>query len=235
MMHIPLDEVQDRQELFRLIEKRPATVSLSAHTHYMEHRFRGAANGWQGPEKHHHIVNVTVCGSWWRGQPDERGIPHATMSDGGPNGYSIMEFDGSDYSLEFRAAGRPADYQMNIYAPESVSRSDLATTVVLANVFAASEATVCEMRVDESEWKPMERITIMDPNFLATKAREELLTDRNWIDLPGPHPTPHMYRGMLPVGLPIGTRRVEVRAQNASGREVIDHRILRVGESADKK
>ncbi|MDB4807213.1 metallophosphoesterase, partial [bacterium] len=54
MMHIPLDGVRDREELYRLIEKRPATVSLSAHTHYMEHRFLGKENGWKGPKKHHH-------------------------------------------------------------------------------------------------------------------------------------------------------------------------------------
>lgn len=45
------------------------------------------------------------------------------MSDGGPNGYSIMEFDGKNYSFEFRAAGRPASYQMNIYAPETLNDS----------------------------------------------------------------------------------------------------------------
>ena len=114
MMHIPLDGVRDREQLYRLIEQRPATVSLSAHTHYMEHRFLGAENGWKGPKKHHHIVNVTVCGSWWRGREDERGIPHATMSDGGPNGYSIMEFDGQNYKLEMRGANRAASYQMKV-------------------------------------------------------------------------------------------------------------------------
>ncbi len=104
----------------------------------MEHRLIGNEDGWMGPEKHHHIVNVTVCGSWWRGQKDERGIPHATMSDGGPNGYSIMEFDGNEYSIEFPGASRPADYQMNIYAPEVVNNTDLSTTVVMANIFNGS-------------------------------------------------------------------------------------------------
>ena len=81
----------------------------------------------------------------------------------------------------------------------------------------------------------MERITIADPAYLAEKAREELLSDRRWIDLPGPHPTPHMYRGMLPTGLPLGTRRIEVRGQHVSGHEFVDHRIVRIVSPAETK
>jgi hypothetical protein len=50
MMHIPLTDVQDRHELYRLIEQRPFTVSISAHTHYMEHRMIEKSDGWQGPQ-----------------------------------------------------------------------------------------------------------------------------------------------------------------------------------------
>lgn len=228
MMHIPLTDVQDRQDLYRIIEQRPAAVSISAHAHYMEHRYIGNEDGWQGPERHHHIVNVTVCGSWWRGQPDERGIPHATMSDGGPNGYSIMEFDGNRYSLEFRAASRPASYQMNIYAPEVLTQQTLVSTVVLANVFAASDRTQCELRVDDSPWATMERLTIVDPNFLAEKAREEALTNRDWISLPSPHPTPHFYRAMLPADIAPGTHQIEIRTRDPQRPETTGTRIFRM-------
>jgi 3',5'-cyclic AMP phosphodiesterase CpdA len=228
MMHIPLGGVDDRQELYRLIEQRPATVSISAHTHFMEHVLIGQEDGWQGPQPHHHIINVTVCGSWWQGQPDERGIPHATMSDGGPNGYSIMEFDGNAYSLEFRAASRPTDYQMNIYAPEVVSPPALATTVVLANVFAASHAATCSIRVDMSPWSDMQRIVVSDPNFVAEKVREEALANRPWKDLPAAHATPHMFRGMLPVNLTPGTHAIEIRSVEPDGKTVYGKRIVRV-------
>ncbi len=228
MMHIPLNDVEDRQELYRLIEQRPATVSISAHTHYMEHRLIDKADGWQGPKPHHHIVNVTVCGSWWRGNKDERGIPHATMSDGGPNGYSIMEFDGKTYSLDFRAASRPADYQMNIYAPEAVEEDQLAGTVVMANVFNGSPMTEVSMRVGrQGQWKPMERVTIDDPAFVAEKNRETSLSNRTWIDLPAPHPTPHMWRGMLPPTLPEGSHLIQVRAVE-EGSNCTCERIIRV-------
>lgn len=233
MMHIPLNEVRDRQDLYRMIEKRPATVSLSAHTHYMEHRLIDQGDGWKGPEPHHHIVNVTVSGSWWRGQKDERGIPHATMSDGGPNGYSIMEFDGADYSLTFRAAGRPAEYQMNIYAPEEVDPSQLAETLVMANVFNGSPMAEVAMRIkNHSDWMPMKRVTLSDPAFVALQERESALSDRKWVDLPKPHPTPHIWQAMLPSELPPGTHSIQVRFRE-KGNDHVSERIFRVRPSND--
>ncbi|MGD9857946.1 MAG: metallophosphoesterase N-terminal domain-containing protein, partial [Planctomycetaceae bacterium] len=95
MMHIPLRDVGDRHDLYRLIERRPFCISISAHHHVHEHVWVTHEDGWQGPRPHHHIINVTVCGSWWSGAPDERGIPHTTMADGAPNGYSIMTFNGT--------------------------------------------------------------------------------------------------------------------------------------------
>ena len=228
LMHIPLTGMADRQALYRLIEDRPATVSISAHTHYMEHRLIGGEDGWKGPKKHHHIVNVTVCGSWWRGQKDERGIPHATMSDGGPNGYSIMTFDGNRYALELRPASRPADYQMNLIAPEKVNRSSLVATVVLANVFIGSETSKVAMRVGDSDWIPMQRIQLRDPLYVAEKAREDKLKDRDWSELPGAHVTPHMWRGMMPPNLRIGTHQIEVKAEHADGVTHTSRRIIRV-------
>ena len=229
MMHIPLTDVRDRQELYRLIEQRPAVVSISAHTHNMEHRFIGAEDDWRGTRPHHHIVNVTVCGSWWSGKQDERGIPHATMSDGGPNGYSIMEFDGNRYSLEFRAAGRPADYQMNIYAPEAVRLDQVLDTQVVVNVFAGCDHTRCEMRVGEqSDWTPLEQVRQVDPGLVAEKSRDASLADRKWRDLPAPHETPHIWRGTLAEPLPLGAHTIEVRVTWPHGESNTGYRVIRV-------
>src|SRR5690606_4139314 len=107
------------------------------------------------------------------GAPDERGIPHTTMADGAPNGYSIISFDGTDYNLEFRAAGRSADYQIEVDAPEVVSTAQLADTVVYANVFNGSEKSVVEMRVGDGEWQPMEQTREVDPKYARTFELEE--------------------------------------------------------------
>ena len=140
-----------------------------------------------------------------------------------------MEFNGNEYSIEMRPASRPADYQMNIYAPEVVKKADLPTTVVMANVFNGSSRWKVSLRVDrQGKWSPMEQTNVRDPAFVAEKASEESLKDRTWIDLPGAHSTPHMWRGMLPTKLSAGTHIIEVRGIAPSGKQVIDHRILRV-------
>ena len=38
MMHIPLNNVGNRQKLYRLIEERPYTMSISGHTHWHAHK-----------------------------------------------------------------------------------------------------------------------------------------------------------------------------------------------------
>ena len=69
MMHIPLTDTHDRHGLYRLIEKRPFCLSISGHKHTHEHVWITREDGWEGPQPHHHIINVTVCGSWWSGAP----------------------------------------------------------------------------------------------------------------------------------------------------------------------
>src|SRR5690606_24780326 len=128
LMHIPLTGTVDRDALFDLIDDRPHTLSLSAHRHEQEHLHLDHDHGWHGHEPHHHVIAATGSGSWWSGTPDEEGIPHATMADGAPNGYTIVTFDGPTYAMRFKAARRPADHQMTIFAPDEIAAADLAST-----------------------------------------------------------------------------------------------------------
>jgi hypothetical protein len=229
MMHIPLLAVEDRMELYRLIEQRPFTLSISAHTHFVKHHFIDSNDGWRGPEPHHHVVNVTVCGSWWRGAPDELGIPHATMSDGGPNGYSIISFDGTKYSLEYRAARRPADHQMSIHLPEEIYPSQALSTAMIVNVFFGSKKSKVEMRhLPNGEWKELERVDGVDPFFADMKLAEAGPTPPNGVPLPGPSITDHLWRGLLPPVLLPGTHLFEVRTTDMHGKVYTDRESIRV-------
>jgi hypothetical protein len=231
MMHIPLDEVHDRHGLFRLIERRPFCMSISAHEHFHEHRFLTRANGWQGPEPHHHVVNVTVCGSWWSGAPDERGIPHTLMKDGAPNGYSIISFDGEKYALEFRAAGRSADYQMLIQAPDVVRSSEAGATDIYVNVFNGSEWSTVELRIGEGEWAPLQHTREVDPNYRALYDLEtDILSVRPgaWRELPKPGESPHLWKGRLPAEVPVGTHRLQVRTTDMFGKTFEASRVIRM-------
>ncbi|MBW3543813.1 MAG: calcineurin-like phosphoesterase family protein [Planctomycetes bacterium] len=229
MMHIPLTEVHDRHGLYRLIEQRPLCISIAGHTHHHEHRFITRADGWRGPEPHHHIINVTVSGSWWRGAPDERGIPHATMADGAPNGYSIITFDGADYTLDFHAAGRPHDYQMQIHAPEAVADDRSEPTEVLVNVFNGSEKSTVEMRVGRSgEWTPMEHTLIEDPAYRAAYDLDVSLADNPWMDLPEPKASTHIWKATLPKDLPPGVHLIKIRTTDMHGRTHTGRRAIRI-------
>jgi len=231
MMHIPLFGVEDRQEVYRLIEQRPFCISISGHTHYQEHRFLTDADGWKGPQPHHHIVNVTVCGSWWSGAPDERGIPHAMMSDGAPNGYSIIEFNGHDYRMEFVPAGRPRDYQLQIHAPEVIAVDKVAETDVLVNIFAGSERSIVEMRLGAGDWTLMTRTAVPDPALLAAIAREADLLELKtgaWTRLPKPMKSPHIWSAKLPTHVPARTHAIEIRTTDMFGATHYGRRVIRV-------
>lgn len=227
MMHIPLVDVEDRHELYRLIEQRPFCLSIAGHTHHHEHRFITHEDGWRGPKPHHHIINVTVCGSWWSGAPDERGIPHATMADGAPNGYSILTFDGRDYTLDFKAAGRPADYQMKIIAPEVVAVESVGDTDFYVNVFNGSPRSRVEFRVGNDEWHELPRVLESDPQFAQVRELENNASEKSWRDLPKPKVSPHLWKGTLPKLRP-GTHVLKVRTTDMHGRTFDDERVLRV-------
>ncbi len=229
MMHIPLTEVNDCQSLYRLIEQRPFCLSISGHKHYHEHRFIAKQDGWRGPEPHHHVINVTACGSWWSGAPDERGVPHSLMSDGAPNGYSILRFDGRDYTLDFKAAGRPADYQMNIIAPDQLAAGQVADTVIHVNVFNGSERSVVEMQFGKSDdWLPMERVLTTDPSYLAIVAAEEAIVDKPWRKLASPKTSTHLWAAELPDDVKPGTYTIRVRTTDMHGRTYTGCRVIRV-------
>jgi len=229
MMHIPLDEVGDRAELFRMIEQRPFCVSISAHRHVHQHLFLTKENGWEGPVPHHHIVNVTVSGSWWRGMPDERGIPQTLMADGAPNGYSIMSFDGTDYSLEFFASGRSKDYQMLVQCPEVVTSEASGETDLYANVFNANDKSVVQFRMSEdSPWLSMEKVFENDPNYIRVFELQESLGKTPWSTVPGPRKSTHLWKAKLPSDLKAGTHLIQVHAENSDGTKSDGYRVLRV-------
>ena len=230
MMHIPLTDAHDRQDLYRLIEKRPFCISISGHTHHHEHRLIKKEDGWMGAEPHHHIINVTVSGSWWSGAPDERGIPHTTMADGAPNGYSIISFDGTKYQLQFKAAGRDRDYQMQILAPEAIAQGKSQETVVYANIFNAFEKSTVEMRIGTGDWLPMQHAREVDPLYAATVAAETTVLSQvpQWRALPKPKPSTHLWKAQLPADLPLGTHQIEVRATDVNGKPVLGQRLFRI-------
>ncbi len=228
LMHIPIDEMAERQELFRLLEGRPHTLSFSAHTHSMEHRFLGEADGWHGKAPHHHVVNGTACGCWWGGAPDDAGIPHATMADGTPNGYSLVTFDGADYSIEYRVFRRSPDYQFRLMVPDEVARADVGSTPIRVNVFAGSERTQVEMRIGTTgPWTALERVSKPDPSYVALRERDKSI-EAPYHRLPRPDNCTHLWESWLPTGLPVGDHSLYIRVTDMFGQVRNERQTLRV-------
>ncbi|HOT49523.1 MAG TPA: calcineurin-like phosphoesterase family protein [Candidatus Hydrogenedentes bacterium] len=242
LMHIPIHYLDDRTALYELLKDFPHTFSISAHTHRQEHVFLGHAHGWPQSTPHHHLINATACGSWWGGFFGETGIPETTMSDGAPNGYSIVSFDGTKYAVEFRAAQRPPDYQMSISLPGRIAAANLRATQPVVNVFAGSSRSTVEMRVDGAgAWTPMQSFTGKDPYYCSLYGRQEFIV-RKWAEargakeiddafirktlnefedvfrrFPKPADTPHLWRANLPDPLAPGPHTLEVRTRDMFG------------------
>jgi len=226
-MHIPLtpaESTPDFARLYELLKNHTHTLSFSAHSHVVSQGFLTDEHGWLAPTPHHHINAGATCGRWWGGARDETDIPHATSSDGTPNGYFVVTFDGDDYSTRFKAARRPADYQMQVQAPDEVEGSQLAETPVLVNFFNGNERAVVEMAVgDSGEWVPMVFSPQIDPLYARVTQRES--GQRASV-------ARHMWEGSLPSGLPVGGHLIRIRAVDMYGQEFSASRILRVsGES----
>ena len=231
MMHIPIVGVKDRAALYKLIEDRPLTVSISGHTHHHEHVFLDKKDGFNGAKPHHHIINVTVSGSWWSGKKDERGIPHTTMSDGAPNGYSILTFDGKDYQLDFKAAGRSADYQMRIAVPQEVKIAELEKTEFFVNVFNGSEKSVVEMSIDGAkEMVKLKKIVGFDPLYVEMVKEDRAMKERDTPNLASPKLCPHLWKGTLPKTLSVGTHLLSIKTTDMNGKVHFGKKLFRVVE-----
>ncbi len=227
-MHIPLPNCEDARALYRLIEKRPLCFSVSAHRHIHEHRFLGEADGWMGETPHHHVVNVTVCGSWWSGRKNADGIPHGMMADGAPRGYSIVTFDEGNYKLDFKASGMPADEQIRIMTPDEITSGNSSSAVIFVNVFNGSSRSTVRYRVDGSEtWLEMAPLESVDPEYLARYWGEQMIVPSIKPKLSRPAVSAHLWSSLLP-DLSPGVHLLEVRTTDMHGREFGGHRLIRV-------
>jgi hypothetical protein len=222
-MHIqlaPAETVPDFGRLYELLGNRPHTLSFSAHSHTVTQGFLPEAFGWPGAAPHYHVNAGAACGRWWGGARDETDIPHATSSDGTPNGYFIVAFDGEDYAVRFKAARRPADYQMQIIVADEVEKDSLTDTPVLVNVFNGSPESTVEMAVgDGGEWTAMAFAPQPDPLYARVTQRESGQ---------GASISFHMWEARLPAGLEPGGHLIRVRVRDRFGQQYHASRILRV-------
>ena len=221
MSHIPYEKSTaweseaEKKAFYELIASHANTVSLAAHTHRHYHDFIDKEWGFPGDRPHHLVSVGTLCGAWWTGAPDEYGIPHAMMSDGTPNCYTILHINGNEWKLSWKAARRPADFQMHIDAPDYISANSAMTIKVLANIFNALPSADVRMKIGENgEWLNMKRKAQNDPFRLAVMERESQLGKVPWRSLGNIAVSEHIWEAEAGMNLTPGVYVIYVEAKD---------------------
>ncbi len=219
----------DRESIFDLLKDYENVLVLSAHTHYQEQLEYTEVHGWKGSKPLHEYNVGTTSGDWYSGKMDENGLPDATMHDGTPQGYAILNINGNKYDVDYRVSGREAEYQMNIYAPKVVPHKGRTTAQIYVNFFMGSPNDQVEYRIDNGEWRKMSYIEMYDPNYLTKLAEwdftEELLPGRRPSN---PENCTHLWSGALQLELEPGTHTIEVKATDRYGKTHFGKRTYRI-------
>jgi hypothetical protein len=168
LMHIPLRRGDENviigvDKLMEILNGRERVLALSGHWHRNLYERFGSDEGWTGPGVFHHLVAVTASGAWWSGMKDAMGIPTADQSDGTPHGYTIIDFDGNDFTFRYKSPGKPDDYQMRIFAPSEITSTVAGKQQIVANVFYSCDQSTVELSLDGGDWIPMTREPRHDP------------------------------------------------------------------------
>lgn len=233
--HIPLElegesfRLEDRQRLFSILKDYPNTLALSAHTHFQQQNLFGAKEGWQGAKPFYEFNVGTTSGDWYSGEKNDQGVPASTMRDGTPKGYVFLNFNGNQYTIDYKVVGKPSDYQIDIYAPNVIPSDRGTAAKVYANFFMGSEKDVVEYRLDNGDWKPMTYTREADPRYVAAlyrwDASEKLMPGRRPSN---PVKSTHLWSVAFPNTKVEGTHTIEVRAKDMFGRTFTQTKTFRV-------
>jgi hypothetical protein len=206
----------DRDRVFAAMSRFPNTLSLSAHTHYIKQAFFGANEGWPGVNPHHHINAGAICGDWWRGIVDQRGLPGTMMRDGSPQGYFVLRFDGNKYIYDYKVTHYDAPGQISLVVKEGQ---------LYANFFAGNERSTLRFRVNGGVWQDMAQSVEHDPVFASIRRQWDNPDEK----LPGVRPSNpvdshHLWKA--PIVIPGPDSIIEVEAGDMFGRTFVERLVV---------
>lgn len=244
----PQANTANRRDLLALLSGRRHLYAVAGHTHTTEHHYLGAADGFEGPEPFHHHVLTTVSGSWWSGPLDERGVPTTVQRDGTPNGYHVLEVDGVDLAVRYKAAGQAVDYQMRIafdvehhgigadlhrdFRPGELldgrlDADQVAATDVYVNLFDGGPRSRVEFTIAGHGPIAMERVRRIDP-WVNELFLRHVATKKPWVKA---ELSTHVFVAGLPEDLGPGVYTLTVRASDEFGRVHHAHQVVEIAGS----
>lgn len=232
--HIPFNNTEaayrlaDRQRLFDLLKDYDQVLALSAHTHYQRNDLFTENEGWKGKKPLHEYNAGTTSGDWYSGLPDAKNTPSSTMRDGTPKGYAFLNISGNKYSIDYKVAGKPADYQIQIHAPKYLKANYRTSSRIYANFFMGRNDSKVEYRINNGEWRNMVYTVTEDPLYVG-KLYEWDVSEKMIPYRRPSHPvqSTHLWRAPAPANLPPGKYVVEVRATDMFGKQhTASHTII---------
>ncbi len=233
--HIPLEtegesyRLEDRKRLFDILKDFPNVFTISAHTHLQRQNFFTAEHGWAGAKPLHEYNAGTTSGDWYSGELNEMGVPVSTMRDGTPKGYAFLKIKGNQYSIDYKVVGKPADYQMEIFAPKVIPSQRGTSAGIFANFFMGHKSNVVEYRIDETPWKPMVFVEDEDPTYLNSLFKwdtsDKLLSGRRPSNAVK---STHLWRGSFVPNLTEGEHFIEVKATDMFGKTTVQKKAFLV-------
>ena len=141
--HIPFSEFQAPDSLERILSRHPRLLLMTAHTHTMARHTLTFPGGLAVEE----VLTGASCGSWWRGIPDERGIPRSFQNCGAPPCYYLADFSEGGYRLDYQVFGRPT---------EKASAALADSTRLVLNVYGGASGGEVRVKLPgRSGWIPV--------------------------------------------------------------------------------
>lgn len=217
--------VNNREEVFQVLEGRPNIVAFAGHGHAIGHNFLDARCGWKAPAPLHQVI-CSSCTLVEHSNDPAAAVESSYNLDAAPAGYHVFSFTGAQYSERFKPAGYDPGWQMRISRPKHVvARDRLKESPVIVNIFDGSERSAVECRIDAGPWLPMTHSASgqQDPFFSDIAPHHKVYTQY----VSGIVNT-HIWTSSLPDELAAGEHCVSVRTTDMFGHQAQGLHLFRI-------
>jgi len=221
--HSRPNSINNKEEFYKLFNGFSNVIFVFGHHHQTENYLVDKSEGWPNENPAHCIGAGAICGGHWRGEEDMFWIPSATMVDGSPKGYALLNIDSGKYTVEYKASGMDDERQMHIYSPDHLTYDENfypandTSNSFYANVYLGGEESTVEYRIDDGDWNTMNKVDEPDPYLKKVMMRQKL----------GVYPTAgarklksefdnmaicsHLWKAPYPADLSYSVHNIEVR------------------------
>jgi len=191
-------------------------------------------HGWTGTPWIAHTLAEVRGNGWNKGPRDERDVRAATMQDGNPNGYYVMQFDGTKVTPRFVPQGekRNLNKRMRIVLDPlldgtidgagnvaAINRGFLnAGTKIVVNLYDGGKRDIVKMSLDNGPLIEMNNVLRIDP-FMQRQHTKFAGTPDAYSS---PQPSSHIWEYLLEDDLASGLHTVEVHSKDEFGQKVED-------------